>query len=67
VKNKKKTNKSVSKRFKVTATGKVMRRRSGKAHLLSSKNKDRKRRLSKDAVVYSADAWRIKTQIGKAK
>ena len=33
-----KTKKSVSKRFKITGTGKVMRMRAGKRHLLSSKN-----------------------------
>ncbi len=35
MKNKLKTNKSASKRFKITGTGKVLRYKAGKRHLLS--------------------------------
>src|SRR5262249_749295 len=38
-----KTRKSVAKRFKITATGKVLRSHSSRRHLLSSKNAKRKR------------------------
>ena len=41
-----KTNKSAAKRLKVTGSGKVMRRKGWKGHLLTGKNKTRKRRLS---------------------
>ncbi|HUK99336.1 MAG TPA: 50S ribosomal protein L35 [Nitrospirota bacterium] len=41
-----KTNRSASKRLKVTGTGKVMRRKGWKGHLLSGKNATRKRRLT---------------------
>lgn len=41
-----KTNRSAAKRLKVTGTGKVMRRKGWKGHLLSGKNATRKRRLS---------------------
>ena len=38
-----KTKKSVAKRFKITARGKVMRMRAGKRHLLQGKNAKRRR------------------------
>jgi large subunit ribosomal protein L35 len=43
---KKKTHKGLAKRVKVTATGKLLHRRSGKSHLLSKKSSRRRRRLS---------------------
>jgi len=46
VKNKLKTNRSAAKRLKVTGTGKIMRRKGWKGHLLSGKNATRKRRLT---------------------
>jgi len=46
VKIKLKTRKSAAKRFKISGTGKVMRRKGWKGHLLSGKNATRKRRLS---------------------
>ena len=54
-----KTRKAVSKRFKITASGKVKRNRQGKRHLLSSKNSKRRRRLGKTALVEKADMRRI--------
>lgn len=42
-----KTKRALSKRIKISAKGKIMRRQAGKGHLLSSKNRKRKRRLSK--------------------
>jgi large subunit ribosomal protein L35 len=41
-----KTRKSTAKRMKITGTGKVMRRKGWKGHLLSGKNATRRRRLS---------------------
>ncbi|MCS7258091.1 MAG: 50S ribosomal protein L35 [candidate division WOR-3 bacterium] len=46
-----KTLSALKKRIKITAQGKLLRRTSGKSHLLSSKSKKRKRRLSKPQVV----------------
>lgn len=40
-----KTHKGVKKRFQITATGKVKRRKAGKSHLLSHKTSKRKRHL----------------------
>jgi large subunit ribosomal protein L35 len=51
VKTKLKTNQSAAKRFKITGSGKVMRRKGWKGHLLSGKNATRKRRLSGDFEV----------------
>ncbi|KAL0885900.1 hypothetical protein Bca101_009883 [Brassica carinata] len=42
-----KTHKASAKRFRVTGRGKIVRRRSGKQHLLAKKNNKRKLRLSK--------------------
>jgi large subunit ribosomal protein L35 len=55
-----KTRKSVSKRFKVTGTGKLMRTTAGRRHLLASKNAKRKRQLAKSAPVHETDMQRIK-------
>jgi large subunit ribosomal protein L35 len=46
-----KTNKSIAKRFKLTATGKLMRRTPGFRHLLRSKSTKAKRRASRDKLV----------------
>ncbi|MDI6733170.1 MAG: 50S ribosomal protein L35 [Planctomycetota bacterium] len=48
-----KSNKAVTKRIKVTATGKLMRYRSGKSHLLSTKSAKRRRHLRKDTQITS--------------
>ncbi len=53
------TKKSVAKRFKITARGKVMRSRAGKRHLLASKNPKRRRSLGKSVVVDHTDTYRI--------
>ncbi len=46
-----KTNRSARKRFKVTATGKIKRMKSGGAHYNTKKGSDRKRRLRKPTLV----------------
>jgi large subunit ribosomal protein L35 len=53
------TKKSVSKRFKITANGKVKRARAGRRHLLASKSPKRRRSLGKSVVVDKTDMWRI--------
>lgn len=58
-----KTRKSVSKRFKVTATGKVLRTRGGRRHLLQCKSGKRKRKLAKSVLVHDADIARIKANL----
>ncbi len=54
-----KTRKSVAKRFKITGTGKVMRRHAGKRHLLAGKNAKRRKRLGSSKEVDHTDAYRI--------
>ena len=54
-----KTRKSVAKRFKITATGKVLRSRAGRRHLLSTKNSKRRRSLGRSVVVDPTDAYRV--------
>mgnify|MGYP001233029905 CR=1 FL=1 len=51
---KSKTHKAISKRVKVTGTGKMLRHKQGKRHLLINKNRKRKRNLGK-ATLVSAD------------
>lgn len=46
-----KTKKAISKRFKITGTGKVMFRSKGHRHLLSAKTKGQKQRMNKDQQV----------------
>lgn len=58
-----KTRKAVSKRFKITGTGKVMRRRQGKRHLLENKSRKRKRSLGKSVLVDKTDVWAIKANM----
>lgn len=58
-----KTRKSVAKRFKITARGKVLRAQSSRRHLMSSKSAKRKRLLSKMARVDKTDEARIKANL----
>ncbi len=41
-----KTHRSANKRYKVTASGKILRRQAGKGHLLAHKSPARKNRLT---------------------
>jgi large subunit ribosomal protein L35 len=54
-----KTKKSVAKRFKITARGKVMRSSSGRRHLCQTKRPKRRRNLRGPTAVHSTDAYRI--------
>lgn len=58
-----KTKKSVAKRFKLTATGKVVRSKAGRRHLLQSKSSKRKRKLGKQVVVDDTDEARVKANL----
>ena len=55
-----KTRKAVSKRFKITGSGKILRRRRGKRHLLQGKSPKRKMRLRMAALVHPTDAPAVK-------
>jgi len=54
-----KTRKAVAKRFKITASGKAMRSRAGKRHLLSTKSPKRRRSLGTSKLVDKTDMYRI--------
>jgi large subunit ribosomal protein L35 len=58
-----KTRKAIAKRFKITATGKVLRTRGGRRHLLQCKSSKRKRKLAKSALVHDSDAARVKANL----
>ena len=61
-----KTNRSAAKRFKVTGTGRVRRRRQALRHILTKKNAKRKRRLGRDAEVDSANLKAVRRMVPKA-
>ncbi|HEY2351466.1 MAG TPA: 50S ribosomal protein L35 [Candidatus Acidoferrum sp.] len=55
-----KTHRGAKKRFKVTATGKILRMHSGKRHLLGTKAPGRMRKLKKLTLVNAADKANVK-------
>jgi len=54
-----KTHRGAAKRFKKTATGKFVRSKAFKQHILTSKSRSRKRGLRGLTVVSDADAARL--------
>ena len=54
-----KTHKGVKKRFRKTGTGKLMHYPANKRHILTSKRRNRKRRLSASTRVAPGDVYRI--------
>jgi len=59
-----KTFKAARKRVKVSANGKIVIRKSGKRHLLSSKSGKRKRQLRQQAVLGGKFAKQFRTSLG---
>jgi large subunit ribosomal protein L35 len=55
-----KTKSSLKRRFKKTATGKIVMKGSGLRHILSSKTRKQKRRISKDRLVSPSDMIKLK-------
>ena len=62
---KQKTNRAAAKRFKLTATGKAKRGRSGVRHGMIGKPRDRKRPLTGMVLVAEADQPRVLRMLGK--
>ena len=59
-----KTHSGAKKRFKETGTGKIVRKKAGKGHLLTKKNTKRKRHLRQSTVVDdTANRKRIKRML----
>lgn len=55
-----KTNSSAKKRFTLTGSGKIKRKKAYKSHILTKKKKDRKRELTKTGLVSKEDSSNIK-------
>ena len=62
-KQKLKTHRGAAKRFKVTATGKILRGHSGKRHLMGTKAPKRMRHLKKLTRVHAADAANVRKML----
>ena len=59
-----KTHKATAKRFKVTGSGKLMRRKQRSTHLRRKKSKRVRRAFDKDHPVSSSDAKRVRKLLG---
>ena len=55
-----KTCRSAAKRFKVTGSGKLVRNKAYKSHILTKKSHNRKRNLRKDTVVDQTNVKNMK-------
>ena len=64
-KNKMKSHRGASKRFKITGSGKVKRNKAYKSHILTKKSAKRKRGLRKATVLKSADLKRMLRSMAK--
>ena len=62
---KQKTHSGAKKRFKITGTGKIVRRRAMKGHLMQGKSKKVKRDFDKDIAVAKADIPNVKKLLGR--
>jgi len=58
-----KTRKAAAKRFRATGTGKIVRRKAFKNHLLEHKSSDKKRLLSQMAVVDEHDEKNVRLML----
>jgi large subunit ribosomal protein L35 len=60
-----KTHSGASKRFKVTGSGKVLRQKAGRRHLLEHKPSTLTRRLAGTTEVAKADTKKVKKLLGR--
>ena len=58
-----KTNKTAAKRFKVTGTGKIMRRKAYNSHMFFHKSGSQKRRLDAPAELAKTEQKRVKRML----
>ncbi|MBM3449294.1 MAG: 50S ribosomal protein L35 [Bacteroidota bacterium] len=58
-----KTKSGAKKRFQVTGSGKIKRKKAFKRHILTKKATKRKRALTKDGLVHPSDVKSIKAQL----
>lgn len=59
-----KTDRGAAKRFKITGTGKILRRRAFRSHLLEKKPSTRTRRLARTTEVTGGDAKQVRRLLG---
>jgi large subunit ribosomal protein L35 len=62
---KQKTNKAAKKRFKVSGSGKLLRRHAMKSHNLEKKSAKRKRAFSSDQAVSGQDEREVRRLLGR--
>ena len=65
-KHKNKTHRGAAKRFRVTGTGKVRRRKAYRSHLLEKKSSRRTRRLGRIVEVTGGDKKHVERLLGRA-
>jgi large subunit ribosomal protein L35 len=59
-----KTHRGAAKRFKITGTGRIRRRKAYRSHLLEKKPSTRTRRLARGAEVTGGDRSQVKRLLG---
>ena len=59
-----KTHKGTAKRFRVTGSGKIMRAKAFKSHILTKKSQKRKRNFRKETQLSEADTKVVKKNLG---
>jgi large subunit ribosomal protein L35 len=59
-----KTHRGAAKRFKVTGTGRIMRRKAFRSHILEKKSSVRTRRLARPAELVGGDKAQVKRMLG---
>lgn len=61
-----KTHRGAAKRFRITGTGKIRRRKAFRSHLLEKKASKRTRRLGRGAEVIGGDKKHVARMLGRA-
>ncbi|MDD3777216.1 MAG: 50S ribosomal protein L35 [Actinomycetota bacterium] len=59
-----KTHRGAAKRFRVTGSGKIVRQKAYKGHILTHKSATRKRRLGQKQLVSKADDKKVRRMLG---
>lgn len=59
-----KTHRGAAKRFQVTGTGKIVRRKAFRAHILEKKSSKRTRRLAREVELVGGDRAHVKKLLG---
>ena len=59
-----KTHRGAAKRFKITGSGRIMRRKAFRSHILEKKPSKRTRRLAREAELVGGDRAQVKRLLG---